>query len=182
METGAKIGLAVLGIGIAVAAGFGIYYATQPKGNTAGNAGSGGGLGSGSSGNTGVNLNIDQIKQILGTLADATKEKFPLRVGMYGPNIKSMQNALINKFGQTAVKANGIFDIKTATALKNTKYITLLENTIDDNEFLDIIDGVKKTTGTGADGSRSTWGADAQQGDSHDFWKLGNMTANYPII
>ncbi len=152
MEKGAKIALVVGGIVVAICAAIGIYYATRPKDTTSGNTGGGSGDGSGSGG-TGLNLNIDQIKDVLGQFAQATKEKFPFRIGMYGPNIKAMQTALKNKFGQD-LKTDGIFGVKTFNALKKTGYATLLENTINDEKFLDIIDG-KKITGFSANGAKN---------------------------
>jgi hypothetical protein len=92
---------------------------------------------------------------------------------MFGPNIKSMQTALRNKFNQLGVASNGIFDLKTYNALKAIRYADLLNSTIDDEEFLNIIDGVKKTLS--ADG-------DLQQGDKNDFWNAPMPSGNYQVI
>ena len=177
MEKGAKIALAITGVVVAIGAGFGIYYATRTKTTSGGNTG-GGSSGSGGASGNGLNINIDQIKDVLGQIAAATKEKFPFRVGMYGPNIKAMQTALREKFGQTAVKSDGIFGPKTLTALKNTKYMNNITDTINDEQFLAIIDGVKKNQALGfgpsADG--------VEAGNSHDFWKAGFVSGNYTVI
>lgn len=179
MDKGAKIALGIVG-GLILVGGVSaaIYYGTRKKlddGNDAGNIGGGGsGGGSGSPSVTvgGMTFNLQQVQDALKSIADATKEKFPLRIGMFGPNIKAMQTALRNKFNQLNVASNGVFDIKTATALKNIKYITLLENTIDDEEFLDIIDGKQKSLS--ADG--------LQQGDKQDFWSRPMPSGNYQVI
>lgn len=178
MEKG-KLAL-VVGSGLVLAIGIGvaIYYGTKKNvdagsGNTGG--GSGGGSGSGSPNVTvgGMSFNLQQVQDALKSIGDATKEKFPLRVGMFGPNIKSMQTALRSKFNQLNVASNGVFDLKTATALKNIKYITLLENTIDDDEFLDIIDGKTKTLSANGE---------LQQGDVQDFWNAPMPSGNYQVI
>lgn len=164
----------VVAIGISAA----IYYGTK-KNVTDGGGNTGGGSGSGSPNGSpnvtvgGMTFNLQQVQDALKSIGDATKEKFPLRVGMFGPNIKSMQNALRNKYNQLNVASNGVFDLKTATALKNIKYITLLENTIDDNEFLDIIDGKQKTLSANGE---------LQQGDVNDFWNAPMPSGNYQVI
>lgn len=177
MEKGAKIALVVGSIIVVGGISAAIYYGTKNKVTTTGGGSGGtGGTGGGSTPNVnvgGMSFNLQDVQDALKSLADATKEKFPLRVGMFGPNIKAMQTALRNKFNQLNVASNGVFDLKTATALKNIKYITLLENTIDDEEFLDIIDGKKKTLS--ADG-------DLQQGDKQDFWYAPMPSGNYQVI
>lgn len=175
MEKG-KLAL-VVGGGLVLAIGIGvaIYYGTKKNVNSGGGANPAGNTGSGSPNVTvgGMSFNLQQVQDALKSIGDATKEKFPLRVGMFGPNIKSMQNALRNKYNQLNVASNGVFDLKTATALKNIKYITLLENTIDDDEFLDIIDGKPKTLSANGE---------LQEGDKMDFWNAPMPSGNYQVI
>lgn len=175
MEKGAKIALIVGGIVVVGGISAAIYFGTRKKVTDTGSGGTGGGSGSGGGSQPGYGgLTLQQIQDALASVASATKEKFPLRIGMYGPNIKALQTALRNKFNQLNVASDGIFGIKTATALKNIGYITLLENTIDDEEFLDIIDGKKKAL--------SADGGELQQGDTVDFWNRPMPSGNYPVI
>ena len=73
-----------------------------------------------------------------------TAEKFPLRAGMKGENVKNMQRALVNNFNQFKVKQDGIFGVETFKALKEIGYASLIDNTISQDEYQNIILGVKK--------------------------------------
>ena len=153
MEKQTKIILGVFG-GLILAAGlsFGIYQLPKSKVVT-----SGGGSGSGPGPDptpapppkdspeakalAALNLLLQGYQQIKAF----TAESFPLRAGMKGNRVKEMQANLVAKFNQFNVKQDGIFGVETFKALKNIGYASLLDNTINSQEYSDIQAGIKKS-------------------------------------
>ncbi len=97
------------------------------------------------------NKNIDKVVKDINTgvdvfnaLKEFTAEKFPLQLGMNGPKIKQMQDAIRNKFNQLTIPSSGIYEFKTLNALKAIGYATLLNNGITEAAFNNILNGVKK--------------------------------------
>lgn len=91
-----------------------------------------------------INEGIDTGKQVLDALNNFMLEAFPIKLGMKGPNTKLMQQALRDKFNQLNVAVNGIYDLKTLSALKAINYATLLNNGISQADFNSLLMGVKK--------------------------------------
>lgn len=144
-----KIALYVVG-GLVLAGGVAaaIYYGTRDKvvETTITNTGGGGGAvtppGSGST----LQDVLNNAAIIANQVQAFVQEKFPLRVGMKGPNIKLMQDALRTKFNQLTVKSDGLFGVKTFNALKAIGYVTLVNNTVSKEDFDAILAGAKKVT------------------------------------
>ena len=159
MEKGTKI--ALIGGGLLLAAGIGvaIYAATRSKAT-----------------NTNVNqpppdvstspgsgmINISTVKDLAGNLIAATQEKFPLRIGMVGQKVKALQEALKTKFGKTNVASDGVFGVKTWTALKDLGYVTFVLNTLTEDDYNKVLAGTPKTQS--ADGFVSSRYAGANLG------------------
>lgn len=132
----------------------GIYLATRKKTDeiVAVNTGDHGGS-SAPPKETPIQNALANAQIIAGLVSAFTAEKFPLRVGMKGPNVKKMQDALRGKFNQLAVKSDGLFGVKTFQALKDIGYATLAQSTIPEETFNKILAGEKKSTAVlGADG------------------------------
>lgn len=155
MEKQTKIILGITG-GLLLATGlaFGIYQLTKSKvvAGSGGNGGSGNGGGGSNpppappAGTAEANaLNaLNLLLQGYALIQSFTAEKFPLRAGMKGENVKNMQRALVNNFNQFKVKQDGIFGVETFKALKEIGYASLIDNTISQDEYQNIILGVKK--------------------------------------
>lgn len=147
METGAKIALGIGGLLLAGGIGYAVYAATRPKTTTQ--------LpppGGPNEPPKGGGFSIDKIKDIYGNLVAATKEAFPMRIGMVGPNVKKLQEALKTKFNKTTVIPDGIFGVRTWTALKELGYVTFVLNTLSEEDFNSVVAGKPKGSTSSADG------------------------------
>lgn len=149
MEKNTKTILYVVG-GLALAGGIGaaIYFGTRDKTETITGGDTGGGAGSATPPSSGSTIQdvLNNAAIIANQVQAFIQEKFPLRAGMKGPNVKLMQDALRTKFNQLAVKSDGLFGVKTFNALKTIGYVTLVNNTVSKDDFDKIIAGVKKVT------------------------------------
>lgn len=159
MEKGTKIALVTGGILLAAGIGYAVYSAT--KGATD--------MGDGGFSNTpppppsgsGLNVNVQQVKDLFGNLIAATQEKFPLRIGMVGPKVRALQEALKTKFNKTSVATDGIFGVKTWKALKDLGYVTLALNTLSEADYNKVLAGESRTaTADGSYAMRRVGGAD----------------------
>lgn len=84
-------------------------------------------------------------------------ESFPLKKGMRGPNVRSLQTAIINKFSiGIAGGADGIFGSKTEAAVKNAGYTT----PVSESDFNDIISGKRKSAAAPAATNQMQSGSD----------------------
>lgn len=143
MTTGQKVGIAIGALLLAGGVGFGIYAATRKKVEVppANNGNQGGGTSSPAE----TNKTTDTLNKLLNAAAlikSYTVEKFPLRPGMMGPGVKRLQVGL-RAMNQMAVSSDGIFGVKTATALKDTGYVKALINGVTEADLNNIVLGVR---------------------------------------
>ena len=158
MEKGTKIALVTGGILLAAGIGYAVYSATKGASD----------MGDGGFSNTpppppppGGGFNIQQVKDLFGNLVAATQEKFPLRIGMVGPKVRALQEALKTKFDKTSVATDGIFGVKTWNALKDLGYVTLALNTLSEADYNKVLAGESRTvTADGSYAMRRVGGAD----------------------
>lgn len=158
MEKGTKIALVTGGILLAAGIGYAVYSATKSATD----------MGDGGFSNNpppppppNGGFNIQQVKDLFGNLIAATQEKFPLRIGMVGPKVRAMQEALKTKFNKTSVATDGIFGVKTWNALKDLGYVTVALNTLSEADYNKVLAGESRTvTADGSYAMRRVGGAD----------------------
>ncbi|HRG36892.1 MAG TPA: hypothetical protein PK289_00010 [Bacteroidia bacterium] len=151
MEKKTKIILGGTG-GLLLAAGLaiGIYQLTKSKVVTSGNTGGNAGPGTApppppaNSAEEKMLAALNLLLKGYELLKNFVAESFPLRAGMKGENVKKMQQALVNKFNQLKVKQDGIFGVETFKALQAIGYASVIDNTISQEEFNNIIAGIRK--------------------------------------
>ena len=145
MTKGQKIGLWIGGFVLAAGIGIGIYASTRKKvapGTGTGGTGSGGGTSSGPpKPDSNLTNLLNKAMSIANTIRTYTAEKFPLKPGMKGDKVKSLQMALRVNFNQLSVSNDGLFGFKTAQALKNIGYTNALINGVSFEDFNNILDG-----------------------------------------
>jgi hypothetical protein len=84
-----------------------------------------------------------------------SNDDFPLKKGSKGPAVKSMQQALINKYGKSILPkygADGDFGTETVNALKKAG----LPASIDESTYNVLIQGGSKSSGSGTSSSTSS--------------------------
>lgn len=156
LSTGAKVGIFFGSTIVLAGIGFGIYHAVKKKTpmgtTTGGNAGGGSGGGSGATTtptNTGGNINltnlINQVTNGIALIRNYTAESMPLKPGMKGVRIKNMQDALRTKFNQLNIGSDGMFGVNTYKALRATGYLTGVNTSVSQNDYDNILLGVKKS-------------------------------------
>lgn len=79
-----------------------------------------------------------------GSGAPVVNESFPLKKGMRGPKVATLQKALRDKFGAVNVVADGAFGEKTLAGVVNAGYTVPL----DENNYNRILEGVRKVNAT----------------------------------
>ena len=143
MEKSTKIGLWIGGLLLAGGIGVGIYASTRKKVVDKTNTGSGPDTGS-----TTKNKPDSKAMEVINKIVNAanliktyTTEQFPLKPGMKGPKVKSLQMALRVNFNQLSVANDGFFGAKTAIALRNIGYTDALLNGVSLEDFNNILDG-----------------------------------------
>ena len=102
--------------------------------------------------NLGTSNVVTQAAAIVNTAIQAgtaingfTRESFPLKAGMIGPNVKAMQTALKTKFNEVNVSDDGMFGPKTVLALIHKKNATVLDTSVTQDEYNAILAGTKKS-------------------------------------
>ena len=151
MENKTKI-IIWVGVGVILAAGIGIaiYQATKKKLPPAGTGNGTGTTGTGTGKPPKDKKTPTEILNALIALAALirtyTDEKFPLRPGMKGPNVKELQDSLRTKWNQLAVGSDGIFGVKTAKALREIGYGKSLVDGVTREDIDNIFDKKPLTT------------------------------------
>lgn len=143
-STGQKVGMVIGGVVLATAVGFGIYYATRKPALvvSTGNTNTGGGSTTAPPKvDPKKKLTLAQILEIIAKIQSYTKESFPLKPGMMGPNVMAMQKALRDKFQQLNVGTDGMFGIKTLQALNEIGYTSYAVNSVSRADFDEIMQG-----------------------------------------
>lgn len=79
-----------------------------------------------------------------GSSAPAINESFPMKKGMRGPKVATLQKALRDKFGSVNVMADGAFGEKTLAGVVNAGYTVPLT----EQDYNRILEGVKKVSAT----------------------------------
>ena len=160
MEKGTKIALIGGGLLLAAGIGYAVYSATKDATNM-GDSGFSNNPPVNPPSGTGLNVNVQQVKDLFGNLIAATQEKFPMRIGMVGPKVRALQEALKTKFNKTSVATDGIFGVKTWNALKDLGYLTYAVNTLTEADYNKVLAGESRTaTADGSYAMRRVGGAD----------------------